>query len=207
MTLLPLLVAAGMSQPAIAGDGVGLRLKVNSDLFQVQNLQAVDKDGEDIDNATGKTTTMGLFQGTPRFEATYVITPNIEAGLILGFANASAESDGDWTSTETTRRIGVTGSYNFKLADGLRGYAQPMLISGKATAKDEDGETLGGTSSLTYGLNLGLRVKLVKGATFDPGFEYLMGSGNQFDADGEAVEDVTAQYSSFGLKAGISVKF
>jgi len=196
-----------MSQSAIAGDGVNLRLKVNSDLFQVQNIQAVDEDGEDIKTANGKTTTMGLFQGTPRFEATYVITPNIEAGLILGFANASSEADGEWDSTETTRRVGLTGSYNFKLADGLRGYAQPMLISGKTTSKDEDGESLGGISSLTYGLNLGLRVKLVKGATFDPGFEYLMGSGNQFDDKGEAVEEVTANYSSFGLKAGISVKF
>jgi len=209
MTLLPLLVAAGLSQTAVAGDdGVGIRLKVNSDLFQVENYQGVNADG-DIENSDGKDTTFGLFQGTPRFEATYVITPAIEAGLVLGYANAKSEVAGDFSGNTVTSRIGVTGSYNFKLSDGLRGYAQPLVIMGKATGKDEDGENLGSISSLTYGLNAGMRIRLVKGATFDPGLEYLMGNGKILDEDGEQMpdEDTMVKYSSFGLKAGISVKF
>ena len=207
MTLLPLLVAAGLSTSAQAGDGAGIRLKVNSDLFQIQNVSLVDKEGEEIENSDSKVTTMGLFQGTPRLEATYVINPNIEAGIVLGYSNASNESAGEAMGSDSVRRIGLTGSYNFKLSDGLRGYAQPLLISGKALSKDADGETLGGATSLTYGLNAGLRVRLIKGATFDPGFEYMMGSGKALDDQGEAIEDGSAKYSSFGLKAGISVKF
>jgi len=210
MTLLPLLVAAGLSQTASAGDDVGIRLKVNSDLFNVSTAQGVDADG-DIEGATGKNTTMGLFQSTPRFEATYVINPNIEAGLVLGFANAKAVTgdDDDFSSHSTTRRVGITGSYNFKLSDGLRGYVQPLVISGKVTNKDEDGEMTSGLSSLTYGANLGMRIRLVKGATFDPAFEYMMGNGKALDDKGEQTpdEDTMAKYSSYGLKAGISVKF
>lgn len=208
MTLLPLLVAAGLSQPAVAADGVGIRLKVNSDLFQVQSVQGVNADG-DIDDATGKSTTMGFFQGTPRFEATYIITPNIEAGVILSVANTTSEAAGDFSGHSTTRRLGVTAAYNLKLSDGLRGYVQPMLISGKSTDKDEDGESLGGASSLTYGANLGVRIKLIKGATFDPAFEYMMGNGKALDDEGEQVpdEDTMLKYSSYGLKAGLSIKF
>lgn len=208
MTILPLIVAASLSQTAEAkDDGVGIRLKVNSDLFQIQSAQAVNDSG-DIDGANGKSTTIGLFQGTPRFEATYVINPNIEAGLIVGMANVKSESDGDFSGHSTTRRIGVTAAYNAKISDGLRFYAQPLLISGKADNKDEDGESTGYISSLTYGANLGLRVRLVKGATFDPGVEFLTGNGKSFDKDGEQQpKDTMMKYTSYGLKAGISVKF
>jgi hypothetical protein len=211
MTILSLLVVAGLSTSAQAGDGPSVRLKVNSDLFQIQNMSMLDADGEAVDDSgdsDSKTTTVGFFQGAPRFEATYIITPNIEAGIILGYSNVASEIGGEATGSQTGRRIGLTGSYNFKLGDGLRGYAQPVLVSGKGLMKDDEGETLGGMSSLSYGLNAGLRVRLVKGATFDPGFEYMMGNVKTLDDAGEVVEDAgSMKVSNFGLKAGISVAF
>ena len=121
MTILPLLVAAGLSTTAQAGDdGVGIRLKVNSDLFQIQNASMLDADGEEVENTDSKTTSMGFFQGAPRFEATYVINPNIEAGIVLGYSNVSEEAGGEAMGSQSGRRIGVTGSYNFKLGDDLR---------------------------------------------------------------------------------------
>ncbi len=210
MTLLPLLVAAGLSQTAVAGkdDGVGIRLKVNSDLFQVQTGKGVNAEG-DIDGAEGKSTNIGLFQATPRFEATYAINPNIEAGLVLGYGSNKSESDGDFSGHSVTRRIGITGAYSFKLSDGVRGYAQPLVISGKSNSKDKDGESTGYITSLTYGVNLGARIRLVKGATFDPAFEFMTGNGKSFDKDGKQTpdEDTMMKYTSYGLKAGISVKF
>jgi hypothetical protein len=208
MTILSLLVVAGLSTSAQAADGPNVRLKVNTDLFQVQNMSLLDVDGEAIDDTDSKTTTLGFFQSAPRFEATYIITPNIEAGIILGYSNVSSEAGGEALGSQTGRRIGLTGSYNFKLGDGLRGYAQPILVSGKGLMKDAEGETLGGMSSLSYGLNAGLRVRLVKGATFDPGFEYMMGNAKTLDEDGEVFEDAgSMKFSNFGLKAGISVAF
>lgn len=207
MTLLPLIFAAGMSQTASAKD-VGIRLKVNSDLFNVASTQAVNADG-DIDDTDTKTTSMGLFGSTPRFEATYIINPNIEAGLILGLSNVNSEAAGDFTSHMSSRSIGITGAYNLKLGDGLRGYVQPVVMTGRSTNKDEDGETVDYLNTLQYGLNLGMRIKLIKGATFDPAFEYLAGNAKMFDADGEQVpdEDTMLKTSSYGLKAGLSIKF
>ncbi len=207
MTLLPLILAAGMSQTATAGDGVGIRLKVNTDLFNVANAQAVYQE-EDVENGDAKATTLSFFGGAPRFEATYIITPNIEAGLVLGYSDVKNEAAGDFVAQATNRDVGLSFAYNLKLSDGLRGYVQPLLISSKATAKDEDGESLGHLSTLQYGADLGLRIKLVKGATFDPCFEYLAGNTKMFDDAGENVdEDALVKLSSFGLKAGISVKF
>ena len=207
MTLLPLIVAAGMSQTASAKD-VGIRLKVNSDLFNVASSQYVNADG-DVDDTDTKTTTMAFFGTAPRFEATYIINPNIEAGLILGAANMTSEAAGEFTGHMTSRTVGITGAYNLKLGDGVRGYAQPVLMTGRMTTKDEDGESLGYINSLQYGLDLGVRIKLIKGATFDPAFEYLAGNMKQFDADGEQVpdEDSMLKTSSYGLKAGLSIKF
>ena len=207
MTLLPLIVAAGMSQTASAKD-VGIRLKVNSDLFNVASTQYVNADG-DVDDTDTKTTTMGFFGTAPRFEATYIINPNIEAGLILGASNVTSEAAGDFTGHMTSRTVGITGAYNLKLGDGLRGYVQPVLMTGRMTTKDEDGESLGYLNSLQYGLDLGVRIKLIKGATFDPAFEYLAGNAKMFDADGEQVpdEDTMLKTSSYGLKAGLSIKF
>jgi hypothetical protein len=196
-----------MSQTATAGDGVGIRLKVNTDLFNVANSQLVYEE-EDVDDGDAKTTTMSFFGGAPRFEATYIITPNIEAGLVLGYADMKMEAAGDFMGQATARNVGLSFAYNMKLSDGLRGYVQPLLISSKMTTKDEDGESLGHMTSLAYGADLGLRIKLVKGATFDPCFEYLAGNSKMFDEDGENVdEDMLVKNGSFGLKAGISVKF
>ena len=206
MTLLPILVAAGMSGTASAKD-VGIRLKVNSDLFQVASYELESGDGGDtIDSST---TTMGLFGSAPRFEATYIITPNIEAGLIVGFADIKSEFSSDFSGHSTTRNIGITGAYNFKIGDGVRGYVQPILLSGRMTTKDDSGEAVSYMNSLQYGLDLGVRIKIIKGATFDPAIEYLGGNLKEFDADGEQVpdEDTQASTSSYGLKAGFSIKF
>jgi len=207
MTILPLILAAGMSQTATAGDGVGIRLKVNTDLFNVASSQAV-YDEEEVDDGDAKATTLSFFGSAPRFEATYIITPNIEAGLVLGYNDVKMEAAGDFASQASSRNVGLSFAYNLKLTDGLRGYVQPLLISSKMTAKDEDGESLGHMSSLWYGADLGLRIKLVKGATFDPSFEYLAGNTKMFDEDGENVDEkALLKNGSYGLKAGISVKF
>ena len=207
MTLLPLIFAAGMSQTASAKD-VGIRLKVNSDLFNVASTQLVNADG-DVDDADTKATTMAFFGTAPRLEATYIINPNIEAGLILGAASVNSEAAGEFASHMTSRTIGITGAYNLKLGDGLRGYVQPVVMTGRMTNKDEDGESTGYLNSLQYGLDLGVRIKLIKGATFDPAFEYLAGNMKQFDDKGEQFpdEDTMLKTSSYGLKAGLSIKF
>ena len=226
MTLLPLIVAAGMSQTATAGDGVGIRLKVNTDLFNVASTKpaGAESDSEEAEEgdeaadaaaaavATAtipetRATTIGFFQSMPRFEATYIITPNIEAGLVFGYAINYGEVDGLWATTETHRNVGVTFAYNLKLSDGLRGYVQPLFILGKAGMKDYEGESLGHMSTMQYGGDLGLRIKLVKGATFDPSFEYLAGSVKTFDAAGTENEAFALKTGAYGLKAGISVKF
>jgi len=205
MTLLPLLVAVGLSTPAQAGgDGVGIRLKVNSDLFQVSSSE-VYYDGEAIDDSDLKTTTFGLYNVLPRFEASYLFTPNIEAGLILGYSNIS--TDVDDSAPTTSSQLGIHAAYNLKLGDGLRGYIQPMLIMGNQTSnKGED--TQSAVKATMYGADLGLRIKLIKGATFDPSFEFLTGSAKQFDADGENVDEkAMMKMSQYGLKGGISIKF
>ena len=208
MTILPLLVAAGLSTSAQAGDdGVGIRLKVNSDLFQVRTTEAY-YDGEAVENSDTKTTTMGLYNGLPRFEASYIITPNIEAGLIVGYSSTKPEAAGEEGDQTTFSRLGVHAAYNLKLGDCLRGYVQPMLIMGNVTTgKGEDYQS--SLKSTMYGADLGLRIRLVKGATFDPGFEFLTGSAKVVDKDGEPVPDDNAstKMSQYGLKAGISVKF
>ncbi|HCH61563.1 MAG: hypothetical protein CL927_11385 [Deltaproteobacteria bacterium] len=206
MTLLPFIVAAGMSQTASAKDAT-VRLKVNSDLFQVASYKIESGDGGDT--LDGSTTTMGLFGSAPRLEGTYIINPKFEAGLILGVADVQSEFSGDFSGHTTSRNIGITGAYNFKIGDGVRGYVQPILLSGRTTTKDDSGEAVSYVNSLQYGLDFGVRIKIIKGATFDPAIEYLGGNFKEFDAEGEQVpdDDTQASTSAYGLKAGLSIKF
>lgn len=207
MTLLPLLVAAGLSQTAAAADdGVGIRLKLNTPLYNVTNATPVVGDNE---GDTLKTTTMGLFNSNSRFEGTYLINSNIEVGVIAGLGSTNTSVDGDVQIRGSNRMLGLTGAYNFKIADGLRGYAQPMVFSARTNALDTDGELQGYGRGLVYGANAGLRIRLIKGATLDPSLEYLMGNGKAFDKDGEQTpdEDTFVKLSSFGLNLGLSIKF
>ncbi len=207
MTFLPLLLAAGLTGPAHAGDdGIGIRLKVNTDLFQVQSGTPVVND-EAQDDQNTKITTVGLMQSRPRFEVTYGVIPNLEVGAIVGYSTQKTTTGNEVSDPNTDTRLGLTAAYNVNISDGMRFYAQPMFIHEKlVNAKGSDGES--STKLNVYGANLGLRIRLVKGATFDPSFEYLMGSAKAYDKDGELVsEDVSMKVSSYGLKAGISVRF
>lgn len=207
MSILPMLLVAGLSGTAQAADPVGIRLKVNSDLFSIQKSEA-EYDGEAVDGTASTTNVINLFTAPPRLEVTYAITPAIEAGIIAGYASFKGgpdDFDGD-LYPNTLTRLGVTGSYNLKLGDGLRGYVQPVLLR-TSQVSQSGSDTESSTKSLSYGGDLGVRVQLFKRVSLDPAFTFMTGSSRFYDSDGEEVDEkAVGKNTSYGLRLGLGVR-
>jgi hypothetical protein len=211
MTLLPILLAVGIMNPAHAGkkgeDKAGVRLKFNAPLYTIQK-DTLLFEGEEVDLfPPTQTNSLTFLNGGNRTEITKLIGEGLEAGAILGFGSSKLKVDGEDAGSASSWNVGITGAYNYKASDGLVIYAQPIITYGSEGTKDADGESLGSVSWLGLGLDAGVRINLAKGVHIDPALEYMMFSGTPKDADGEKVEDTKLKRSSMGARLGLGVKF
>lgn len=217
MTLTPILLAFGLlTQPALAkkkgkkkDDGVGLRLKLSTDLMALQTTQ-LNVDGSDVDNGDTRVTTIGLFDSSgvtgrgPRFEGTYTFMKNVEAGLILGYSQARGTAGDAEIPLARHSQIGLTGAYNYGLGNGLQAFGQPILMMDTTTTGvGEETETRLRTN--VVGADVGVRWKAAKRVTLDLAFEGLVGR-TRATVNGESDDDVFEKYRSFGLRTGLSVR-
>ncbi len=212
MTLFPVLLALGLvANPAHAkkkkkkgDDAIGLRLKLSTDLMAVDKAQ-LNYDGQDVDNADTRTTTVGIFDTQPRFEATYTIVKNIEAGLIFGVSQQRGTAGDAEVPPSRHSTIGLTGAYNYGLGNGLQAFAQPFVLMDTSTAAvGEETETR--VRFNMVGADVGVRWKAAKHVTLDLALEGRAGTGRT-TVNGESDDKAKIKARGGGLRSGISVRF
>ena len=173
-----------------------MRLKFSTPIF-VQNQSTA---GDVTTSQSGAT----LFTLPARAELTYRIAPRFEIGGMFSFGGITTETD---PSTVTFQRdesiMFLTGAYNFKLAQNIRGFLQPIV--GMTYLNDKIGDSVDNvTQNILFGGDLGVRFKLTEGVQFDLATEFLTGNGSLTDKDSNT-STVTAQ--SFNLRAGLGARF
>lgn len=216
MTLLPLLLAVGLVAPAHAGkkaDKAGVRVKFNAPLYTMSNNKYFGN-GEEAEDFADSSTALTFLTGQNRTEVTKLIGDGLEVGGILGFDSYNyKDNNGDSTGKMGAWNIGITGAYNIKASDGLVIYVQPIVMYGKGSLKDADGELVGGANNFAYALDVGARINLAKGIHIDPALEYLGNTSTAFDADKktdvdeDGEKDAQTKTSNIGLRLGLGVKF
>lgn len=215
MTLLPLLLAIGLTSPAAhAGkkgdDGIGLRLKFNAPLF-TQSKDSYREDGEEPDGFEPTTQRdLTFLTGANRTEITKLIGDGLEVGGILGYSSGKTIFDGDETGLYSGFTVGLTGAYNYKVSDGFVVYGQPLLTYTKVGGQADPDADKFGFKGVGVGADVGLRIKLAKNVHIDPALEYFR-QGYKPWSDNSDFENTDPEVSnvatSMGLRLGLGVKF
>jgi len=206
MTLVTSLLALGLfAGPAEAKkkDGMGLRLKVGSDLMAVESSK-VEYDGSDVDGSDIRTNTISLFEHGQRFETTYFLGDGVELGGMLGFTQARGTQGDAEDPPDRHLGLALTGAYNLGLGSGVRGFVQPIAGLDK-TIIDVGEEQSSEVRFLLVGADVGVRIKLNKKVTFDLSGEGLVGSGKLTEG-GESDDKTKLKYNKVGARMGLSVR-
>jgi hypothetical protein len=202
---MPLMLALGVAAgPAHAKkNDAKIRLKYSTDLVNV----AVDKasyDGEELDDAEQRITTLSLLDHRNRFEATYMLGNSIEVGGILGMSQQRGTIGDEEAATQRHAQLMVTGAYNLGVGNGMRVFFQPLVgIDQSATDPGEDTEQK--LRYLLVGADVGLRLKLNKKTTFDVAAEALRGGGKA-TVNGESDDKLKLTQTNAGIRLGLSVR-
>jgi hypothetical protein len=206
MTLLPLFLALGVvAGPAHAKkkDDAGVRIKASSDLMKV-TIRSAEYDGQEVDGADSRYTTVSLLDSGNRFEGTYFIGNGIEVGGIFGYSQVRGTVGDQEDPTDRHVQLLLTGAYNIGAGNGLRFFVQPIVGIDTFTADvGEDVENK--TRYIVGGADAGARIKLNKKTTFDVAAEGLIGRGKNW-IDGEGDDKLQLKYTDAGLRIGISVR-
>jgi len=202
-TLLALGLVAGPAEAKKKKDGMGVRLKVSSDLLAVESSKQ-EYDGSDVDGSDARTNTISLFEHGQRFEATYFLGDGVEVGGMLGFTQARGTVGDTEDPPDRHFALALTGAYNMGLGGGVRGFVQPIAGIDQTTVDvGEDFETQ--VRFLMAGADAGVRIKLNKKVTFDIAGEGLIGNGKA-SAGGESDDKLKLKYNKVGARIGLSVR-
>ena len=213
MLTLPVVLALGLiTAPAHAkgkrkgkkkDDGIGLRLKVGTDLASVDRYQT-EYDGKEVDGADKRITGLSLFESGSRLEATYSFMKNAEAGLILGYSQARGTQGDAEIPVGRHTALGLTGAYNVGLGNGFQAFAQPILML-DSTITDASEETELKVRYTMVGADVGVRWKAAKRITLDLSVEGLVGRGKATQ-NGESDAKLKLKYRTAGLRTGLTIK-
>ena len=206
MTMMPLLLALGVAAgPAYAKkkkkSGGDIRLKYSTDLVDV----TVDKssyDGEELEDAEQRITTLSLLDHGNRFEATYMLGNSMEVGGIVGMSQRRGTIGDNEAPTQRQAQVMLTGAYNMGLGSGTRLFLQPILGLDQTSVDDETESKL---RYVVVGGDVGVRLKLNKKTTFDVAAEALRGAGKA-TVDGESDEKSKITQTQAGIRLGLSVR-
>ena len=206
---LALLSALLLPTVALAGDddaGGKIRIKLDTPIFSRDTLSTTNNDSDKTSSQT--TTGITLGTGGARLYGGYVLSPNIELGLALGFAStsdtyATDDDDGDIGKGSSVGLL-ACATFNKNFGESVGGFA-----TGKFGIDNTSYEPDGGDEStlnfLRFGAEAGARYRVNKRAAIEGGLEFLGGTGSS-SYDGDKDEDNTLGKTSISLRFGVSVK-
>lgn len=212
-----LLLAVLVASPAAfakkgkgGGDDEGkVRVSLSTPIF-VSNSTTVTFTGgsSDVSSKT-KTSGLALFDQPARFGVGYMATKNVEVGAFLAYSKltSSIESDPENKATDgdgdpnTHAGFQLYGGYNQKIGESLVGFGQVNVGIERASS----GDPVTQQKWTVYGLDAGVRYKIMKRASIDTALSYEGGKG-KFFFDGDEVKDTEAKLQNIGLRTGLSIR-
>lgn len=206
MTIVASLLALGLfagTAEAKKKDGMGIRLKMGSDLMTVESTKA-EYDGTDVEGTESRTNTISLFEYGQRFEATYFLGDGIELGGILGFTQSRGTIGDAEDPADRNLTLALTGAYNIGLGSGVRCFLQPIAGINNATIDVGEDDSMR-TRFLVAGADAGVRLKMNKKVTFDMAGEGLIRSG-KLSVGGDSDDKLKLKSNKLGVRIGLSVR-
>lgn len=115
---------------------------------------------------------------TNNFSVGYMVMPELEAGLMLGYSSKTTEPKGGDKVTNDNTSVGIFGRYHLALNPGMKVelLAKVASISGKNATVETDGNTTTTTTAKTLnGLDWGANAALV--VAVDATWDYVASVG------------------------------
>jgi len=207
LLLASLLLSGAAFAKKGGGDDEGkIRVKLSTGLYSIDKSE-VTYDGDDV--GTTKTNTLSLGWGGSRWQGGYLLGQGLEVGAILGYASMTGSfepAEGDSVDMDPMKAFELAPyvAYNKNVGDGLTGYGELHVGIRNTTVEGENADTV--TKEKPIGLGAGVRIKVMKKASFDVGAEYEM-SKPVTEVDGESDDKLETKDSTIALRTGLSVRF
>jgi len=214
--LVASLLLSGTALAKKGGDDDGkIRVKLSTGLYSVDKAE-VAYDGDDV--GTTKTNTASLGFGGSRWQVGYLLGEGIELGAIVGYASTKgtfepAEGDSIDFDPSSTVELAPYFAYNHNVNDQLTAYGEAHVGIRNSTSSTETIDATGDSSSVEsvtkakpIGIGAGVRIRVLKKASFDIGAEYEM-SKPVTEVDGESDDKLEIKQSTIGLRTGLSIRF